>query len=69
MILYLIMGLMFTVGVFSDVDCREDILRNCTFFQTILIFIFFMLTFPFSIGIILSELLGDDLREQESEDE
>lgn len=69
MILYLIMGLMFAVGLFSDVDYREDILRNYTFFQTILIFIFFILTFPFSIGIILSELVEDNLREQEGEDE
>ena len=69
MILYLIMGLMFAIGMFSDVDYREDILRNYTFLETILIFIFFMIVFPFCIGIILSELVGDDLREQEGEDE
>lgn len=69
MILYLIMGIMFTIGMFSDVDYREDILRNYTFLQTILIFIFFMIFFPFCIGIILSELVGDDLKEQEGEDE
>ena len=69
MILYLIMGLMFTVGLFSDVDYREDILRSYSLLQTILIFILFVLFFPFFIGVCLSELEGDELREQEGEDE
>lgn len=69
MILYLIIGLMFAIGVFSDVDYREDILRNYTFLQTILIFILFVLFFPFFIGVCLSELESEELREQEGEDE
>ena len=69
MILYLIMGLMFTIGIFSDVDCRKDLLEEFTFFQTILVFIFIMMIFPLFIGCALSEIAGDELREQEGEDE
>lgn len=69
MILYLIMGLMFTIGLFADVDARNDFLEEFTFFQTILIFIITAILFPICIGIILSESVGDDLREQEGEDE
>ena len=69
MILYLIMGLMFTIGFFSDVDARNDLLEEFTILQSILIFILIMMTFPFVIGCVLSEIVGDGLREQEGEDE
>lgn len=69
MILYLIMGLMFAFGVFTDVDYRDGILEQYTYLQTILIFVLFVLFFPFFIGARLSELEGDELREQERENE
>ena len=69
MILYLIMGLMFTVGLFSDVDTRKEFLEEFTFFQAILAFNLIMICFPLFIGFALSEMAGDELREQEGEDE
>lgn len=69
MILYLIMGLMFTVGLFSDVDARKELLEELTFFQAILALNLIMICFPLFIGFALSEMAGDELREQEGEDE
>ena len=63
MILYLIMGFMFTVGLFSDVDTRNDYLKELTFLQAILAFNLIMICFPLFIGFILSEMAGDELRE------
>lgn len=69
MILYLIMGFMFTVGLFSDVDARKELLGELTFFQAILALNLIMICFPLFIGFALSETAGDELREQEGEDE